>query len=88
MARGTPATPYNVCSGTAYQIQEVLDGLLANAAVDVAVRQDPARARPGDNPLLLGNRSKITRDVGWSPEIPLSQTLSDLLDYWRTTIAS
>lgn len=87
MTRGTPATPYNVCSGTAYQIQEVLDGLLANTAVDVSVRPDPARARPSDNPLLLGDRSKITRDVGWSPEIPLSRTLSDLLDYWRVTIA-
>jgi len=87
MTRGTPATPYNVCSGTAYQIQEVLDGLLANTAVNVSVRPDPARARQSYNPLLLGDRSKITRDVGWSPEIPLSRTLSDLLDYWRVTIA-
>ena len=87
MARGTPGTPYNVCSGTAYRIQEVLDGLLAKASVDVPVRQDPARARPGDNPLLLGDPSKITKDLGWSPEIPFSRTLSDLLDYWRATVA-
>ncbi len=87
MARGTPATPYNVCSGTAYQMQEVVDGLLATAAVDVSVRQDPARTRPVDNPLLLGDRSRITTDLGWSPKIPLARTLSDLLDYWRTTIA-
>ena len=87
MTRGTPATPYNVCSGTAHQIQEVLDGLLANAAVDVVVRQDPSRTRPHDNPLLLGNRSKITRELGWSPEIPLSRTLTDLLDYWRGVVA-
>lgn len=87
MTRGTPATPYNVCSGTAYRIQEVLDGLLALTAVEVSVRHDPARTRPSDNPLLLGDRSRITRDLGWSPEIPFSQTLSDLLDYWRATIA-
>ena len=86
MARGVPATPYNVCSGTAHQIQEILDRLLANAAVEVAVRQDPSRTRPHDNPLLLGDRSKIT-DLGWSPEIPLSRTLSDLLDYWRGVVA-
>jgi GDP-4-dehydro-6-deoxy-D-mannose reductase len=87
MTRGTPATPYNVCFGTAYQIQEVLDGLLANTAVDVSVRYDPARTRPSDNPLLLGDRSRITRDLGWSPEIPFSQILSDLLDYWRGVVA-
>ncbi len=87
MTRGTPATPYNVCSGTAYRIQEVLDGLLANTTVDVSVRYDEARTRPSDNPLLLGDRSRITQDLGWSPEIPFSRTLSDLLDYWRAAIA-
>ena len=87
MTRGTPATPYNVCSGTAHPIQEVLDGLLANAGVEVTVRRDPSRSRPNDNPLLLGDRSKIARELGWSPEIPLSRTLSDLLDYWRGVIA-
>ena len=87
MTGGTPATPYNVCSGMAYQIQAVLDGLLANTAVDVSVRPDPARARPSDNPLLLGDRSRITQDLGWSPEIPFSRTLSDLLDYWRGVVA-
>ena len=87
MTHGTPATPYNVCSGTAYQIQELLDGLLARAAVDVSVRHDPARSRPSDNPLLLGDPSRITRDIGWSPQIPFSRTLEDLLDYWRDTLA-
>ncbi len=43
-------------------------------------------AAAGDNPLLLGDPSKIIRDVGWSPEIPLSRTLSELLDYWRATV--
>jgi len=85
MTGGTPATPYNVCSGKLYRIEEVLDILLAKAAVSVSVRQDATRTRPDDNPLLLGNRSKITRDIGWSPSIPLSRTLSDLLDYWRMT---
>ena len=87
MHGGTPATPYNVCSGTPYQIADVLDILLAKAAVAVSVRQDPARTRPNDNPLLLGDRSRITGELGWTPAIPLARTLSDLLDYWRTVIA-
>jgi len=66
----------------------VLDGLLAATTAEVAVRQDPARTRPSDNPLLLGDRTRITDDVGWRPEIPLSRTLADLLGYWRNVVTT
>lgn len=88
MTSGTPARPYNVCSGTAHRIGEILDGLLACTTVRVSIRQDPARSRPHDNPLLLGDRLRIAGDVGWSPQLPLSRTLSDLLDYWRDIVAA
>lgn len=83
MSSGAVSTPYNVCSGTAHRIRDVLDGLLACSGIDVTVEFDPARARPSDNPLLLGDPLRIRAAVGWTPEIPLSRTLSDLLDYWR-----
>ncbi len=86
MSGGVTATPYNVCSGTAHRIKDVLDGLLACAGIDVAIHYDPARARPSDNPMLMGDPSRIRETVGWAPEIPLSQTLSDLLDYWRAAM--
>jgi len=86
MARGASATPYNVCTGTAYRTGEVLDGLLSCASVAVTVRQDSSRMRPSDHPLLLGNPTRIKRDVGWQPNIPLRDTLSNLLDYWRASI--
>ena len=86
MARGTPGRPYNVCSGAAHRIGDVLDALLALATVPIAIRQDPARARPSDNPVLLGDRSRITTELGWAPRRPLSETLSDLLDYWRGVV--
>ena len=88
MANGIAAKPYNVCSGEAHKVRDVLDGLLAATAAAVSVCQDPARTRPSDNPLLLGDRTRITRDVGWHPEIPLSQTLTDLLDYWREVVSA
>ena len=88
MTSGTHSTPYNVCSGEAHRVSTVLKGLLAAASLRVSVREDPARARPIDNPLLLGDRTRITRDVGWRPEIPLSRTLEDLLNYWRKVVTS
>ncbi len=87
MERGTPGRPCNVCSGAAHRIGDVLDALLALARVRVAVRYDPARARPGDHPVLLGDRSRITGELGWEPRRPLPETLSDLLDCWRGVYA-
>ena len=87
MAGGTPRRPYNVCSGAAHRIGDMLDALLALARVPIAVRRDPARLRPGDNPVLLGDRSRITAELGWAPRRALPETLADLLGYWRAVVA-
>ena len=84
LERGQPARPYNVCSGRAITIRHLLDLLIARARVQVTVRVDPARYRPNDVPLLLGDPSRLREELGWTPEIPIEQTLDDLLDYWRT----
>lgn len=80
---GRHGVVYNVCSGKAYKIRDMLDRLVALSRVSVTVRVDPARYRPNDTPVLLGDPSRLERDTGWKPSIPLDQTLSDLLDYWR-----
>ena len=85
--RGTPGRIYNVCCGRAYRIGDVLDRLLALSRVDVAVTVDPARLRPSDNPVLQGDATRLTTELGWQPRIPLEQTLKDLLDYWRRRVA-
>lgn len=83
---GTPGVAYNVCSGQARTMRDVLEGLLALARVRVSVQPDPDRFRPKDTPLLLGDPSRIRRDVGWEPRIPIEQTLCDLLEYWRRAV--
>ena len=87
LERGTPGRPYNVCSGRAITIRELLDRLLARARVPIRVRVDPARLRPNDVPLLLGDPTRIQTELGWQPEIPLDRTLDDLLDDWRSAPA-
>jgi GDP-4-dehydro-6-deoxy-D-mannose reductase len=82
--RGEAGRAYNVCSGQAVTIRELLDRLIARARVAVTIRTDPARIRPNDVPLLVGDRSRIERELGWTPAIPLDRTLDDLLDYWRS----
>jgi GDP-4-dehydro-6-deoxy-D-mannose reductase len=84
--RGTPGRAYNVCSGQAYRMRDLLDALVALARVSVAVQPDPDRFRPNDTPLLLGDLSRIRAATGWEPRVPIEQTLHDLLDYWRRAV--
>lgn len=84
--RGRPGAFYNVCSGRATKMREVLDRLLMLSRVPVTVRVDPAQYRPNDNPILFGDPARIKEEIGWAPSISLDQTLADLLDYWRKEI--
>ena len=81
--RGTPGSIYNVCSGVARPVADVLQGLLRAARVPIDVRVDAARLRPHDTPIVLGDCRRLRGELGWRPEIPFEQTLRDLLDYWR-----
>jgi len=83
MDRGAPGSVCNVASGVARPTQAVLDTLLSHARVPVRVEVDPARLRPHDIPVLVGNPTRLRQTTGWSPRIPFEQMLKDLLDYWR-----
>lgn len=87
LEHGRPGRAYNVSSGRAYAIGELLDRLVAKARARVRVRVDPARFRPNDVPLLVGDPRRIQEELGWVPEIPLERTLRDVLDYWRARTA-
>jgi GDP-4-dehydro-6-deoxy-D-mannose reductase len=78
-----PGVAYNVCSGHAYRMRDLLDTLVAHARVSVSIEPDPERFRPNDTPLLLGDPSRLRQATGWEPLVPIDQTLQDLLDYWR-----
>lgn len=81
--KGEMGEVYNICSGKAYKIREVLDMLLSFSKIKIEVKQDPKRMRPSDVPILLGDNSKFTKQTGWKPTIPFEKTMEDLLNYWR-----
>ena len=86
--KGEPGEVYNIASGRGITIREMLDRLLAMSRVEVKVETDPARLRPSDVEVLLGDASKFHAATGWEPRIPLEQTLADTLDYWRDQFAA
>lgn len=77
---------YNICSGRDWKIKDMLDYLLSLSKAKVEVKQDPARMRPSDVQILLGDGTKFKKQTGWKPEIPFEKTLEDLLNYWRERI--
>jgi len=77
---------YNIGTGVARSIQEMLDLLLTMTTAKVKVAQDPARMRPSDVKLLMADATKFKQRTGWQPEIPFETTMLDLLNYWRTHV--
>ena len=89
LERGAPGEVYNLCSGLEWSIERVLNFLIGKSRLpQIEIRQDPARLRPSDVPVLRGSRQKIESALGWRTTIPLEQTLTDLLEYWRHRIGS
>lgn len=81
--KGRAGEIYNVGSGKTYSAGEVLDRLIGMAKCPVPVRQDPARMRPSDTPVVCCDNSKIRNDTGWEPEIGLDEILKDTIEYYR-----
>ncbi|MDO5402400.1 MAG: GDP-mannose 4,6-dehydratase [Eubacteriales bacterium] len=81
--RGKRGETYNVGTGHAVAIQEILDKIIGMSDRKIDVKVDPNKLRPVDVPIIEPNISKINECVGWSPEISIDQTLEETLDYWR-----
>jgi GDP-4-dehydro-6-deoxy-D-mannose reductase len=86
LERGQAGEVYNICSGRGYSARQVLDILLGLAHVKVEVREDPARMRPSDVTLLVGDCGKFRAATAWEPTIPFEVTLKDLLEHWRKRV--
>jgi len=86
LEKGEEGEVYNIGSGKARSMREILDMLLEMSDADVKVEVDPERLRPSDVPILESDCSKFHALTGWEPLIPFKQSLMDLLDYWRETI--
>ena len=84
--KGRPGEVYNVGSGVTWSAQEVLDMLRGMAKREIPVRQDPARMRPSDTPVICCDHSKLTRDTGWTPRLGMEQIVADTLEYSRSIV--
>ena len=87
LEHGRAAEVYNVCSGQAHRLRDVVDAMVGMTDAEIRVEVDPERVRPVDVPLLQGDASRL-RALGWSPRITLDETLGDLLHAEEARVAS
>lgn len=85
---GASGEVYNVCSGTAVKIRDVLRELVTIAHLPVEIREDPSRLRPVDVPLFVGDPGKLKKATGWRPQVPLGSSLREIYDSARVTLSN
>ena len=86
LRKGRAGEAYNVCSGNGISISSLLEILLSQAKKDIKVVVDKSRFRPVDIPILVGDRSKLTLELGWEPKINIEQSALDILNCFRNLV--
>lgn len=74
---------YNVGSGQAVAVAEILETLIGLARVRMRAELDPERVRSGEPTAFALDAARFRRRTGWAPRTPLLTSLTDTLEYWR-----
>ncbi len=88
LQRGHSGEVFNVCSGRGSSLQEILHLMMECCGLSCNIDVSPELLRPVDNPIIIGNDSKIKRDIGWCPVYELEQSIRDLYAFWEDSLVS
>ena len=79
---------YNLGANQIYSIQEIIEAIQKRVTRPFAVQEDPLLVRGCDEPVIAGDISKFQQCSKWKPEISLSRTLEDMLEWWRNELTT
>jgi GDP-4-dehydro-6-deoxy-D-mannose reductase len=80
--KGVGGETYNIGSGHAVALQDIVEQLIKFSRKEIEIRVDPEKLRPIDTPIIEADTSKISKLTGWRPSIPLEQSLRDVYEYY------
>jgi GDP-4-dehydro-6-deoxy-D-mannose reductase len=86
LEKGVSGEVYNVCTGEGHSLNEIITMLASLLNISIKTEIDHTKIRPNDNNIIIGDNSKIKFHTGWEPKITLSQSLQDLIFYWKTEL--
>lgn len=81
--KGTPGEAYNISSEHIYQMKDIVSMIEEQIGHKFEIKVDPALLRPTDERIIVGDVTKLKEHTGWKQNIPMKQTIADMLDYWR-----
>ena len=84
--KGAPGIPMNICTGTAYKISDILDRLIRISGLDIKVETDSNLFRPSDEPLLLGDNTRL-KELGWNQQYTIDETLQSVYEDWLSRVS-
>ena len=74
---------YNVGSGKAYSLNELLEYICGLSDQSVSIQVDQALIRPTDQPVICCDNNLIKSLLGWEPEYTVFDALGELYSYYR-----
>lgn len=80
--RGVPGQIYNVCSGRPISVRMIADMLIELSGAELRLETDPALIRNVEVSRVFGDCSKIRNQLGWTPLVPIAESLRDVLEWW------
>jgi len=81
--KGTYGEAYNISGAHIYQTKDIITLIEKITGMTIEPYVDPALIRPQDEPVIYGNSEKLVRATGWEQKVPLEQTITDMIAYWR-----
>ena len=82
--KGTAGEVYNISSERIYQMKDIVTMIEKQIGHEFIIVVDPALIRPTDEKIIVGDITKLKAETGWKQQIPMEQTIADMLEYWRT----
>lgn len=70
---------YNVCSGKAMTVQEILDMMLHLSSKEIKVEIDEGKFRPSEVPFFVGCADKLSNATGWKVSTDIVDGLKNIL---------
>lgn len=84
--KGKAGEVYNVSSENVYQMRDIVSMIEEAVGFKFTINVDPELIRPTDERIIVGDITKLKAATGWTQEIPMEQTVVDMLNYWRKVL--
>lgn len=85
--KGEPGDVYNLSSEYIYSMKDIVEMIEKQIGHKLELKIDPNLLRPTDERVIVGDISKLMAATGWKQEIPMEQTIADMLQYWRRKLS-